>query len=385
MCCINNMRAPSRFSCFACFPCRTVLTAVVRFILLKGECMPLVLFVSLVALCRGLSPVSPDLFRSNAYVRSSVSCFPCRTVSTPVASVTRFILLKGSLCPLVLLVSLVALCRRLLRVSPDLFRSNACVRPLLVFLVSLVALCRQLSRDLFCLKGSVCPLVLLVSLVALCRRLLRVSPDLFRSNACVRPLLVFLVSLVALCRRLSQDLFCLKGSVCPLFFCFPCHAVSRTVASVARFISLKCVCTLLGFLFPLSHCVDACRECRQIYFAQMRMYAPRFSCFPCRTASTAVASVARFISLKCVCTPLVFLVSFIALCRRLSRVSLDLFCSHAYVRPSFFLFPLWHCVTAATRFISLKCVCTPPRFSCFLCRTVSTAVASVANMLVLQI
>ena len=143
------------------------------------------------------------------------------------------------------------------------------------------------------------------------------------------------------------------------------------------------VTSLIGVLH-LAYCYIFIMPCCNILHKGVRT-PPRFSCFTCRTMSTAVASVARFISLKCVCTPLVFLVSFIALCRRLSRVSLDLFCSHAYVRPSFFLFPLWHCVTAATRFISLKCVCTPPRFSCFLCRTVSTAVASVANMLVLQI
>ena len=104
----------------------------------------------------------------------------------------------------------------------------------------------------------------------------------------------------------------------PCFSYFPCRTVSTAVASVARFIFLK------GVRMP-----------------------PSFSCFPCRTVSTTVASVARFIFLKGVRTPPVFLVSLVSLCRRLSRVSPDYY---VYSKNS----TMWKCSVILSPYRSWK-------------------------------
>ena len=80
-------------------------------------------------------------------------------------------------------------------------------------------------------------------------------------------------------------------------------------------------------------------------------YTPSFFYFSCRTVSTTVASVVRFILFRRVRMPPRFLVSRVALCRRLLRLSQDLFFSKgtAYA-PSFFWFLDSHCVDGCDLF-----------------------------------
>ena len=173
---------PPQFSCFPCRPVSTLVASVARYIWLRGVCM------------------SPKFL-----------CFPCRPVSTLVASVARYIWLRG-VCmspqfscfpcrPVSTLVASVARCTCRECVAPQ-FSCFPC-RPVSTlvasvaryiwlrgvcppnFHVSRVAQCRHLSRVcIFGLEGCACSPNFHVSRVAQCRHLSRVSPGIFGLEGC---------------------------------------------------------------------------------------------------------------------------------------------------------------------------------------------------------